>query len=217
MEENIIKICGLQTVEAAEAAILASATHLGMICVPNRRRSVQPDVAKAISKLVHDMDTSKKTKVVGVFQNQTIEYVENSINEYRFDAIQLHGSEDWKAFRAHFPKEVTIIKRFAFPQDCEEMLEFQKTAENCYVLLDSEVGGTGELLDWNAISEWSSMHPGFKYVIAGGLTPDNVSEAMRLPGAIGVDVSGGVEVQGQKDILKIRKFIENAYSSIQKT
>ncbi|CCJ29216.1 unnamed protein product [Pneumocystis jirovecii] len=80
-------------------------------------------------------------------------------------------------------------------------------------LFDSEAGGTGELLDWNSISDWvgrqespESLH----FMLAGGLTPENVGDALRLNGVIGVDVSGGVETNGVKDSNKIANFVKNA-------
>ncbi|CAI4910385.1 ANL_HP_G0187170.mRNA.1.CDS.1 [Saccharomyces cerevisiae] len=93
---------------------------------------------------------------------------------------------------------------------------FQKTATYYSVQLHRnliQAGGTGELLDWNSISDWvgrqespESLH----FMLAGGLTPENVGDALRLNGVIGVDVSGGVETNGVKDFNKIANFVKNA-------
>ncbi|CDO94865.1 unnamed protein product [Kluyveromyces dobzhanskii CBS 2104] len=208
----IIKVCGLRTVEAAQTALLNGADYLGIICVPNRKRTVDPCVAESISALVHDSSQSKgtTTRLVGVFRNQSVEDVLALYHQYHLDVIQLHGGENILEYRASIPDSVPIIKSFQFPQDCELLLNVFGTLQNVTVLFDSGEGGTGEKLDWDAISRWSAAHPEVKFIIAGGLNPENVSEAIgALPNAIGVDVSGGVETEGAKDLKKIQLFIRH--------
>ena len=125
--------------------------------------------------------------------------------------IQLHGDEDIKEYRSLIPSSIPIIKRFQFPQDCELLLDLYEHVDNVLTLFDSGEGGTGEKLNWSAISSWSASHPEIKFIIAGGLNPDNVSVAINmLPNAIGVDVSGGVETDGIKDLEKVKLFIQQA-------
>ncbi|QLL34433.1 hypothetical protein HG536_0G02950 [Torulaspora globosa] len=210
-DRPIVKVCGLQSVEAAQKAIQCGASLIGIICVPNRKRTIEPGVARQISALVHDKSFNKSgTKLVGVFRNQLVEEVTKIANDYNLDVLQLHGDESWAEFQSSVEKP--IIKRMLFPQDCGEVAEITRSGNtNVLPLFDSEAGGTGELLDWQAITKWSeSDGAGSRFLLAGGVTPSNVHEAMSLTGVIGVDVSGGVETNGSKDLQKIEQFIANA-------
>ncbi|SCU84399.1 LAMI_0C07338g1_1 [Lachancea mirantina] len=224
-QDFIIKICGIQTVEAAEVAINEGATFLGVICVPNRKRTIEPNTAKKISDLVERRREQRQKEspqkdvegpfLVGVFRNQQVEEVLAMKDEYKLDIVQLHGSENWKEYREKV-RDCLIIKRFIFPKDCTEVEELSNVAtmsETCIPLFDSEAGGTGEILDWEEIASWSRKSRA-KFLLAGGLNPENVHKAVELPGVIGIDVSGGVETDGRKDNLKITKFIRNAKADL---
>ncbi|EDO18080.1 hypothetical protein Kpol_1045p67 [Vanderwaltozyma polyspora DSM 70294] len=209
----LVKICGLQTLQAAEIAIDSGSDLVGMICVPNRKRTVNPDVARNISALAKNSRRigNGSVYVVGVFRNQTKEEVLKISDLYDIDIVQLHGDEDWKEYYEYIKKP--IIKRFIFPRDCDAVSSICTTDDSaiCLPLFDSEAGGTGELLDWESISNWAkNSDKPVKFLLAGGLTPDNVSSASSLPGVVGVDVSGGVETDGEKDSTKISKFIHSA-------
>ncbi|SCU90708.1 LADA_0F05952g1_1 [Lachancea dasiensis] len=213
---SITKICGLQTLEAAQIAIDSKADLLGVICVPNRKRTVDAKVAQDISALVRTERLKVKSKegpyLVGVFRNQSVEEVKRLKDEYCLDIVQLHGNEDWKQYCKELG-DVTIIKRFIFPDDCAKVLEITNMGSApCVALFDSEAGGTGEKLDWNRISQWS-RESGANFILAGGLTPDNVKIASQLPGVRGVDVSGGVETNGKKDANKIKQFLQQAFQA----
>ena len=197
--DKLVKVCGIQTVEAAETALQAGADLIGIICVPNRKRTIESAVAREISKLIHKSDT---TKLVGVFRNQSVEDVHRLSEEYDLDIIQLHGDESWPEYYNVIKKP--IIKRVIFPRDVDVVTQV------CLPLFDSEAGGTGEKLDWSSISSWASEQNNVFYILAGGLTAENVMEAVGLPGVIGVDVSGGVETDGVKDNDKIIKYVQNA-------
>lgn len=213
IERPVIKICGIQSVEAAAKAVEEGANLVGVICVPNRKRTVDAHVAKQISQLVRasraaKSDTNAGPYLVGVFRNQSVEEVVRIVQEYGIDIVQLHGSEEWQSYQSRLPG-LPLIKRFLFPKDCNEVLGLGNG--DCMPLFDSEAGGTGEKLDWQSISEWSvgsAEKP--EFILAGGLTPCNVGEAVKLAGVIGVDVSGGVETQGSKDLTKIGLFVANA-------
>lgn len=206
----VIKVCGLQSLEAAEQALDSGATLLGIICVPNRKRTVSPNVARDISDLIHN--TSSAAQLVGVFRNQSKEEVLKVAKDYNIDIVQLHGDESWRDYQEFL--QMPIIKRMIFPRDCDEVLSLSnKKACEVLALFDSETGGAGELLNWESISKWSqSSGIGSKFILAGGLTADNVKTAMGITGVIGVDVSGGVETNGTKDAQKISDFIKNATS-----
>ena len=207
----LVKVCGLQTVEAAQRALEAGADCLGIICVPNRKRTVQPETAAAISELVHSSPEYSGRCLVGVFRNQPKEDVRRLAEFYGVDVVQLHGDEDWREYQQFLDRPV--IKRVVFPRDRELVTEMCSDAEAsrlCMPLFDSEAGGTGEVLDWGSIAQWASEQGDVKYILAGGLTPANVSEAVALPGVVGVDVSGGVETDGVKDLAKVDAFVQNA-------
>ncbi|SCW00662.1 LAFE_0C09164g1_1 [Lachancea fermentati] len=218
LETPIVKICGLQTAEAAQIAIDEGASLLGVICVPNRKRTVRPDIAKDISTRVRAARARRSgSKVsgpylVGVFRNQSVEEIEQIRQEYGLDVVQLHGSENWTEYQ-HGLQNIPIIKRFIFPNDCEDVIcVCEDQHSRCLALFDSEAGGTGEVLDWNSISQWSKKS-GAQFILAGGLNPVNVGSALQLHGVLGVDVSGGVESSGEKDGDKIKQFIANAVSN----
>lgn len=212
---SIVKVCGLQSLKDAQCAVSNGATHIGVICVPNRKRTIPTDEALRISEWVHYQEGNRSVKLVGVFQNQSIDQVKDISEQYNLDVVQLHGDEDWEEYYNVIKKP--IIKRCVFPQDCNKVLEINKleNALICTPLFDSAMGGTGELLNWDHIDKWAREQENnkAKFILAGGLTPLNVNEAFSIYGVIGVDVSGGVETDGIKDHNKIKTFIEKAFSS----
>ncbi|CAH2353181.1 N-(5'-phosphoribosyl)anthranilate isomerase [[Candida] railenensis] len=153
--------------------------------------------------------------VAGVFRNQSIEDVYNIAADIDLDIIQLHGSEDKLEYAKLNATELkyAIIPRFVIPKDIIEMeIVFSKHSE-CQngillPLLDSEAGGEGKKIDWSAVGKLKFG----KYLLAGGLTPENVVDALNVENVIGVDVSGGVETDGVKDLTKVKQFIINAKS-----
>lgn len=211
----LTKICGIQSAEAAKVAIDAGASLIGIICVPNRKRTVCPVVAKEISRVVREARQGRQDQgksgpfLVGVFRNQSISEVRSLKDDYGLDIVQLHGNENWKEYKREL-EGTPLIKRFIFPNDCADVLELSESSGmECLPLFDSEAGGTGEKLDWDAIGSWSKSS-GARFILAGGLGPENVRKACELPGVMGVDVSGGVETQGNKDADKIRTFLAEA-------
>lgn len=222
----IIKICGLKTVEAAREAINAGANMLGMIMVPNRDRSVPHDVAKAISNLVKShrridfTDPDKNTStfeynsfrirqpnqgpfLVGVFRNQPLDEVLQLQEKFDLDYVQLHGSEpiEWAK---NIP--VPVIKRFT--PGTPEFSQCLVPGYHVLSLIDSPLGGEGKLVDRSLLDGYAKL--GARFVIAGGLNPENVSSVFSTNGVVGVDVSGGVETNGSKDLKKIRDFVHEA-------
>lgn len=229
----IVKVCGVKTVKAAKTALDSGANMIGMILVPGRSRTVGKARALEISRFVHSYKrplvdgpnfstlvtpgksifeinaeiTSMKTRhrpaVVGVFRNQSLQEVLTWQHELSLDFVQLHGSEplDWCRV---IP--VPVIKRFTAGTKGFEAAA--TTGYHYLALLDSELGGEGKLVDWSAIDD--QVRLGARFILAGGLSPENVGEALKVPGVCGVDVSGGVETQGEKDHKKIKAFVLNA-------
>lgn len=245
MVQKLVKVCGLKTTEAADTAILHGASLLGTILVPNRARTVDPEIARAISKLCREKRATNKSKyisskdlkkyvnsleiqgpewfekvaqtiiengpyLVGVFRNQTIEDVKKISDELNIDIVQLHGSEDVDEYVSSI--ELPIIPRFVL--DKPEFENSLNTHKFLIPLLDSEAGGEGKLIDWDDATTFGTSMNG-RYILAGGLNPDNVSNALKVDGCFGVDVSGGVETNGVKDNDKIKSFVFNAKKSLQ--
>ncbi|KAI7872020.1 N-anthranilate isomerase [Spinellus fusiger] len=246
-----VKICGISSVEAAVEAAKAGADMIGLIFAEKSKRKVSLDTAKAIIDTVRAVPTlhptttgagvtsvdwfdvqaelleqrPRKPLVVGVFVNQSIEYMLHIASEAGLDLIQLHGTESSELAR-FLP--VPVIK--AFHMDAESFHKRQipyltQPGNNHFVLLDAKVagisatsqGGHGQTFDWSIAKEvvdhrqtdHSSGKP-FPILLAGGLDPTNVATAVQQVRPWAVDVSSGVETEGVKDLDKIRAFVENA-------
>ena len=230
----LVKICGTRTTEAAKVAIETGADLIGIILVEGRKRCVQRDAALAISKLVHNskkpssqsepgLQTAAfagtteyfehtvsyfrnphRALLVGVFQNQPLDYILSQQQLLDLDIVQLHGSEplEWASL---IP--VPVIRRFG-PDDTG----LAQRGYHALPLLDSASGGTGEKQDLNVIRRRLNADNGLRIILAGGLTPENVASSIKQaqgPGSsvVAVDVSSGVEEDGSQSLAKIRQFI----------
>jgi phosphoribosylanthranilate isomerase len=206
-----IKICGLSEVQHALAAAEAGADLLGLVFAQSRRQ-VSVEKALEVTEAVHAFKPCQL--VVGVFANSAADEV-NSVAEYcHLDWVQLSGDETW-----HYCQQINrpIIKAIHVsntntPEEIvsEVAIGYQLLPRQDLVcLLDSKVadtyGGTGKTFDWQLAKEVSAK---LHIIIAGGLTPINVSRMVKKIQPWGVDVSSGVETNGQKDIAKIKAFIE---------
>lgn len=196
----LVKICGMMSKDVADFAAHAGADFVGLIFARSRRQ-ISPEQAASITASIPGT-----TKKVGVFVNQTFDQMMQIAEKVGLDVIQLHGDEPPElAERLPFP----IIK--AFPAKKENLSQIQYYPCD-YYLLDSPIGanrgGNGTTFDWNLLSE-SALDPG-KVILAGGLYPGNVQEAITTTKPAGVDVSSGVETDGIKDMAKIEQFIRNA-------
>ncbi len=199
-----VKICGITNVEDALGAIEFGADALGFIFYPPSRRYVTPEKAKTIIDQLPPF-----TLKIGVFVNEEPETILKTLNECRLDGAQLHGQES-PEFCAHFRRRVIKGLR---PQREEEVARIGEYKVDA-LLLDSYhpdmVGGTGATFDWE-LAVAAKMF-GMPVILSGGLTPENVAEAVRLVKPYAVDVASGVETfQGKKDLDKVRNFIEQAH------
>ncbi|KAI1880191.1 hypothetical protein JX265_001812 [Neoarthrinium moseri] len=231
-EPFLVKICGTRTPEAALAAAEAGADLIGMILVPNRKRTVSDEAATAISKAIHGFSrpaTNTKTNIdktiasdffasasqkvtaqgctrpllVGVFLDQPLEEVLELQKRYNLDIVQLHGNEpvEWAT---SIP--VPVIHKFV-PGDAG----IGARGYHAVPLLDSG-SGSGKLLDSVDIKAELAKDGELRIVLAGGLNPSNVAEAVNGLGSeasqvVAIDVSSGVEVDGAQDIATIQNFI----------
>lgn len=206
-----IKICGLTDKNNAKAAAKAGADFLGLVFAQSSRR-VSPDGALKIVEAVHEL--KQRPLIVGVFVNLPAGEI-NSIAEYcRLDMVQLSGDESWRYCRQIERPLIKVIHieadRIA-GQVLSEMEEGYRSGlkQKPALLLDTKTkdfyGGTGRTFDWGLAEEVSKRYP---VIIAGGISPQNVGSLIKQVNPWGVDVSGGVESGGEKDIKKIDAFIK---------
>lgn len=192
-----IKICGITTVEAAQVAIDSGATMLGFVFAPSRR-----EISLSLAKEI--IDTLPATiEKVGVFVNESVYRMHVIAKEVGLTMIQLHGEEaNSDMQKIQYP----TIRAVSIDQiDTINQSQFQPT----FYLIDSPPGdfkgGTGVTFDWSMLQNLQSLPP---FILAGGLTPKNVTHAIIQTNCSGVDVSSGVETDGLKDHQKIRVFID---------
>jgi phosphoribosylanthranilate isomerase len=188
-----IKICGLRTKSAVDTAVIYGATHLGFI-LSKSRRQVRSETVRELTK-----DVPPNIKKVGVFVNEPLDFVKSAVCVAGLDLVQLHSDEDMDYIRQ---LDVPVIKAVS---DFAKAVQY----EDVSLLLDSSSAGSGQTFDWDSVSADDLKLP---FLVAGGLTSDNVVSAIRhfevFPNFIGVDVSSGVETDGEKDLMKIKTFIE---------
>jgi len=206
-----VKICGVTTHEALAAALDAGADMIGFVFFPKSPRHLSLAQAGEVSRRVEG-----RAQTVALLVNPEDEQIDAVVRAMRPDLLQLHGAEtpDRVAdIRKTFG--VPILKAFgvADSDDLAGAETYRGVADR--LLLDAKPpkngllpGGNGLAFDWTLVRDFS---PGAPWMLSGGLTPDNVGEAIRLTGTSGVDVSSGVEDgPGQKSLAKIRAFVAAA-------
>lgn len=194
-----VKICGLKTLVDAQTAVEAGADFIGFIFAKSSRK-VHPEVVREIGRYLPN-----HVKKVGVFSNQTEQDVIRCAEIAGLDYIQLHGSES-ASFAESMP--LPVIKAISI--HTEKDLENLRAYPADYLLVDlpKSLSGKGLTLDWDLLQ--TADLPLDKVFLAGGLTPENVGEAILVVSPIGVDVASGVETNGVKDASKINSFIKKA-------
>lgn len=197
-----VKICGITTEEDALLAVAMGADAVGFVFAPSARQ-VAPARAGDIAKRL-----PPEILTVGVFRDEAPQRVVDIVNGAGLRAAQLHGHEtalDTSWVRSRVP---VVIK--AFPGGDPELAKAATYGADI-VLLDSASPGSGRVFDWSLAEGAPS---GLRVLLAGGLTPDNVGEAIERVRPWGVDVSTGVESSpGVKDPTKVRRFITAAQSA----
>lgn len=197
----IVKMCGLRTREAVTAAETAGADLLGFVFWPRSRRYVEPEVVREISSGLH-------VHKVGVFVDATLPEVREIAELCGLDYVQLHGHEDGDYARA---VGRPVIKAFRYGDG------FSAEAANAYpaemILLDSfrqgVPGGTGETFAWReAASETAGLRR--PLLVAGGIRKENLAEMVSIFEPYGVDVSGGLEENGEKSPAMMQDFMAEA-------
>jgi phosphoribosylanthranilate isomerase len=194
-----IKVCGLTRAEDAGLAVALGADALGFVFAPRSRRRVEADAVASIVAGLPPFVTA-----VGVFQDQPLDEVNAVVARCRLDLAQLHGAED-AGYLAGVRCRTLKALPLSGPEDLARLDGFPgQTA----FLLDSGAGGTGEVGDWNLAAEVARRT---RVVLAGGLTAENVAEAIGAVRPWGVDGASGTEASpGRKDPEKLRGFIDAA-------
>lgn len=198
-----IKICGITTLEAAHAAADAGAHAIGFIFAEDSPRYIDPDAAfDLMQQLPPFLATVSVTRDLDVDDFTDIEEVCPTLYS------QLHGEEPQRVVQACGPD---IIKAVAFDAanpaaTIANINKWANVPEVCAILIDAPTPGAGKPLDWTALKPCMDLVT-TPIILAGGLTPDNVAEAIRTLRPWGVDVSSGVEAErGVKDLKKIEAF-----------
>ncbi len=195
-----IKICGITNIEDAFFAVEAGADALGFVFYEKSPRYASPETVKQIISVLPPFVTT-----VGLFVNATIETIEQTMQMTGINIIQLHGDETPEEcdFASHPVIKAVRVK------DAGSLAGIERYSVSALLLdawSDQQYGGTGESFDWQLARNLTGQLP---LILAGGLNPDNVVEAIRVVKPYAVDVSSGVEKSpGKKDHDKIRKFIQ---------
>lgn len=195
-----VKICGITTLSAAKVVEKSGADFIGFVFAPSSRSITVENAAKITSQL------SPNLKKVGVFVNEPIEAIEAIATKVGLDIIQLHGDEP-----EAFAKKLSYPVIKAFSIDKVEPNQIRNYPAE-YLLIDSPGedyrGGSGKTFSWELLDELDI--PREKLILAGGLSSENINQAIKLVRPFGVDVSSGVETNQQKDHEKITSFITHA-------
>lgn len=204
-----VKICGLTRAVDAEYADAAGASYLGVIFAGGPRQRLPQQAKETLA--------GRRARKVGVFADQTPGEIADVASEVGLDVIQLHGGsqpERVQAVRAATGLEIWAVLRTpdgTLPGDAEVLAD-EADALVVDALVPGKLGGSGVAIPWLALGEsLDDMERGHRIVLAGGLTPENVAEAIDYVSPMVVDVSSGVEsAPGIKDHVRIRAFIAAA-------
>lgn len=199
-----VKVCGITTPADAVWAAAAGADAIGINFYAPSRRSVSMEVARSIANAV-----PRGVCRVGVFVDAPRQYVQELAEELRFDAVQFHGSEP-PEYCLGWNQKVIKAVRLASREDAERAMLYSVDFILADAYVEGLVGGTGQRVNW----EWLSGIGRDRLILAGGLTPENVAEAIRRVRPAAVDVASGVEsAPGIKDPERVRKFIANVQAA----
>ena len=195
-----VKICGLSTKEAVGTAVSAGADYIGFVFAPSKRQ-VTLEQAAEMAKLI-----PANVKKVGVFVSPNRTELLEAIEKVGLDFVQVHGQVADDLF-----ENLSCASIKAVQVDGDGHVP---NSQADYLLFDAPVAGSGQTFDWDQLDMTELAQPFF---IAGGLNEDNVARAIQHFSPFAVDVSSGVETNGQKDHEKIRRFIERVKNGISRT
>ena len=211
-----VKICSVQEAEHILAAAEAGANFVGLNFVPGVRRRLPEDKAREMVQAFRDRYNRTGPKLVGIFVDQPLDEVDRILQECDLDMAQLSGHESLE-----YAKQVTkpVIKAVHVPAEkpagevVASLRPLLAELESAGILpllhpdVGAALGGTGAALDWEIARVLVGDQ---RFLLAGGLDPENVAQAVRQVQPWGVDVSSGVETAGIKDVEKIEAFVQRA-------
>ena len=202
-----VKICGIRQPEQGKAIAALGIKTLGFICVPSSPRYVTPDqISQVLAILPPGIES------IGVFANNSLTIIEQVVKDTGLTGIQLHGQET--------PDFCQAVKRVMPQQEIIKALRIENAAalvqaENYFTVVDTllldayhpqQLGGTGQTLPWDSLSHFRAPIP---WLLAGGLTPENVLIALSYLNPDGIDLSSGVERSpADKDLEKVKLLLE---------
>ncbi len=195
-----VKICGLSNIEAVKTAVSAGADYIGFVFAPSKRQ-VTLEQAIELAKFI-----PSHIQKVGVFVSPSRVELLEAIDKVGLDLVQVHGQVADDLF-----EDLPCDSIQAVQVDGEGHVP---NSQPDYLLFDAPVAGSGQTFDWGRLDTTELAQPFF---IAGGLNEDNVARAIQHFSPFAVDVSSGVETDGQKDHEKIRRFIERVKHGISGT
>lgn len=204
------KICGINDPEAMRAAITGRASHVGLVFYSPSPRAVNPGEAMALSAVVPE-----RVQKVGLFVDPEDDQIDKTLSVVKLDMLQLHGDETpdrVRDLKARTGKKVMKVIKVSEPEDLVRAEAYVRIADALMFdakppkgMKDALPGGNAVSFDWRILSGRKWPLP---WMLAGGLTKDNVATAAELSGARIVDTSSGVEdVPGHKNVDKITEFL----------
>lgn len=207
----LVKICGITSAEAADAAARAGADFVGLNFHPASPRYLKPEVARSLAERLRG-----RARLVALVADATDETIATALAATAADFIQLHGRETptrVAEIRSRFSTPVIKVLSIAEASDFADVAAHEQSAD--MMMFDAKApkdasypGGHGAAFDWQLLRGRRFSRP---WLLAGGLSPENVARAIRSSGAPGVDVSSGVETApGVKSAEKIAAFVAEA-------
>ncbi|MEX1041977.1 MAG: phosphoribosylanthranilate isomerase [Pirellulaceae bacterium] len=212
-----IKVCGIRTVADAQVTAAAGADALGLNFYVQSKRYVESAVAGEIADAVRD-----RVSIVALMVNHSLAEIREITTRVRPDWIQLHGDETCEFAHAVFEETGCPILMACRGAIVAEKIRLNESAKTPWqvdaVLMDGlqpgSYGGTGVVANWDALADWHNRFDFNKLVLAGGLRPDNVAQAIRTVRPTAVDVAGGVEREpGIKDPELVAQFVAQVKSA----
>jgi|SRR5579875_348428 phosphoribosylanthranilate isomerase len=198
-----VKICGIKRLADALAAVEAGAHAIGLNFWRPGKRYVAPEMARVIARSLPPFITR-----VGVFVDEDPETVEEIADLVGLDVLQFHGRES-PEYCDRFDRPVIKAIPVRGPGSLRGLEHYHVAAWLLDAHVPGHVGGTGHTFDWALAKEVREVGP---VIISGGLTPENVIDAIRAATPFAVDVASGVETNGEKDPAKIREFVARVHA-----